>query len=181
MEKLKVVFVKVQNQINSSELFAIDRKLMKTFGYWPCDNLYNWKMVSIYLFMIAFDLIPKLNYLRISIINREVRSIALSVPECLTNITTILIIPNFVYHGKVLKHLIEKLEIGWKKSFLYENPEWQKIRINTTKSSNKITLMFRCSIYISAVLYCFGPFLVFIFQYHFLGMEIEKFTMTLVE
>lgn len=178
---LRRIVVKVQHQINSPELFAIDCKLMKTFGYWPSDNLYNWKMVSIYLFMIVFDLIPKLNYLRSSIINREVRSIALSVPECLTNITTILIIPNFVYHGKVLKHLIEKLEIGWKKSFSHENPEWQKIRTNTTKASNKITLMFRLSIFISAVLYNFGPFLIFIIQYHFLGMKIEKFTVTLVE
>lgn len=119
-------------------------------------------MVSIYLFMIVFDLIPKLNYLRISIMNREVRAIALSVPECLTNITTILTISNFVYHGKVFKHLIEKLEIGWEKSFPYENSEWQKTR--TTKASNKITLMFRFSVYMSAVLYCFGPFLVSFFN-----------------
>lgn len=112
MDELKLMLrrisVKVQHQISSPELFAIDCKLLKTFGYWPSDNLYDWKMVSIYLFMIVFDLILKLNYLRISTMNCELRAIALSVPECLTNITTIFTISNFVYQGKVLKHLIEK-------------------------------------------------------------------------
>lgn len=181
LRRLKGSFDSIKNCITSDELFAVDKKLMKKFGFWASDKRFNWKLFSILLYLIIFDFLPKLNFFKKAIANKEYRSITLNVPELLSTTLTFLIIQNFLFFEIKIKELIQSLETQWKKSLLIKNSEWMIIQSKTAKSSNKLSFIFKLMIYSGTFFYCVVPFCIFFYKFYLLGLKDEKFQIIMAE
>ena len=167
--------------MSSEELFHVDRILMNKFGVWSSDEKFNWKLTLISLFLIIFSCGPQCNFLRKAIANNDSRSIALCIPEIIYFGLTILTIQNFLCHESLFKELFQEIEVAWKKSLLTKNPEWMIIQSETVKLSNKMSFLFKMTIYSCFLFYCVVPYCIFFFEYNFLGIKDKKFTVTLIE
>lgn len=181
MRSFKGSLDSIKKCITSDELFAVDNKLMKKFGFWASDEKFNWKVSSILLYLIIFDFLPKFNFFRKAITNKDYHSITLNVPELLSTTLTFLIIQNFLLFEIKIKQLIQSLETQWKKSLLIENSEWMIIQSTTAQSSNKLSFIFKLMIYSATFFYCVVPFCIFFFKYYLLGMKDEKFQIIMAE
>ncbi|CAO1410927.1 unnamed protein product [Diamesa serratosioi] len=181
MRVFKGSFNSIKKCINSGDLFAIDQKLMNMFGFWSSNKTFNKKLYSVLLFLMIFDWIPKFNFLRKAILNKEYKAITLSIPELLITTLTFFIIQNFLLFEMKIKQLCQRLETQWKKSLLMENSEWMTIQSKTAKSFNKLSFSFKLMIYLGTFLYTVVPFSIFFFKYHLLGMKDEKFKVIMAD
>lgn len=181
IRSLKGSFDSIKKCITSDELFAVDNKLMIKFGYWASDKKFNKKLFSILLYLVIFDFLPKFNFFRKAIANKDYRSITLNIPELLSTTLTLLIIQNFLLFEIEIKELIQSLENQWKKSLLMKNSEWMIIQSKTAKSSNILSFIFQLMIYTGTFFYCVVPICIFCFKYHLLGMKDELFKTIMVE
>lgn len=133
------------------------------------------------MYLLIFDYFPKFYFFRKAFVNKEYRSITLSIPELLSTTLSLFIFQNFLLFEIKIKELIQSLEIQWKKSSLIENSEWMIIQSKTAKSSNKMSFLFKLMIYSGTLFYCVVPLCIFFFKYHILGIKDEQFKVVMAE
>lgn len=169
---------KYQNHLKNEDIFGIERKILKFFGYWPEMPIFNWRIllwISTYTFL---KFIPKIIYLRGTFARRNYQQMTLCIEELLVSLSVLLVIINLKLRRSDLASLVNLLEMEWK----HNGKKIQLIRTETFKRFLKMKIFLSSLLSITVVLSVVIPLLTFVLKYHVLGREVgQKFMVSMVE
>lgn len=101
----------IKKALICDNLFGINRIMLEEFGYWPENNLINWKVMGFFTSIVCFTVIPKI--VLISKESSDLKSFTRVFPEFMISLGNIYATANILLTRKELKKFVVYLQKQW--------------------------------------------------------------------
>lgn len=138
------ILIKIDRIFNSIELFVIEKWILTKAGLWPQTKANKWKILFINFVHIIANVIPIINAVRVSLVNKDYQTTVRALSNLLMAVLIIFLPMTIIHHFGDFKLLISELETIWFKHTSDKFPSWCEMRREIIKKGTKIMFFILC-------------------------------------